>query len=212
MSLGKAIRGLVDFSVNLIPYGGLIDVGLEPGEICIICPATGTFGGAAVDVALAMGAVVVAAGRNEQALKALSTKVANPRLKTVVLTGDIATDAEALGPADVWQDWSPPNAAQSSHLKACLTALKVNGRASLMGGIKEDVSLPYGLIMRNNLKVCGKWMYEPDAPEKVMRLVAAGLLKLRAKSVNKFSLERWSEAFEQAAADAGSYSETLLVP
>jgi alcohol dehydrogenase len=56
----------------LVPYGGLLAAGLQPGQVLMVNGATGHFGSAAVAVAVAMGAArVVAPGRNEQALNAL---------------------------------------------------------------------------------------------------------------------------------------------
>jgi NADPH:quinone reductase-like Zn-dependent oxidoreductase len=55
-----------------VPYGGLRDIDLKPGETIIIAPAAGSFGGAAVKLALAMGALVIAVGRNPEALKKLA--------------------------------------------------------------------------------------------------------------------------------------------
>ena len=40
----------------LVPYGGLLAAGLQAGETLLVNGATGGFGGAAVAVALAMGA------------------------------------------------------------------------------------------------------------------------------------------------------------
>ena len=56
--LGYSVHELVYMSYLLVPYGGLYDIQLEPGETIVVCPATGGFGGA-------MGARVIAMGRNE---------------------------------------------------------------------------------------------------------------------------------------------------
>jgi alcohol dehydrogenase len=47
--------------VMLVPYGGWLAAGLQPGETALVNGATGNFGSAAVTVALAMGAGVVLA-------------------------------------------------------------------------------------------------------------------------------------------------------
>ena len=56
--LGYSIETLTQLPRLLVPYGGLVDIKLQAGETIIIAPATGMFGGRAVEVALAMGAQV----------------------------------------------------------------------------------------------------------------------------------------------------------
>src|SRR6188508_2003597 len=59
----------------LVPYGGFLAANLQAGEIALVNGATGSFGSAAVAVALGMGAqCVVATGRNEQALTELARR------------------------------------------------------------------------------------------------------------------------------------------
>src|SRR5262249_33236877 len=59
----------------LVPYGGFLAAGLQPGETVLVSGATGNFGSAAVAVALAMGAAcVVAPGRNERMLADLARR------------------------------------------------------------------------------------------------------------------------------------------
>ena len=69
--------------IPLVAYGGLIDIDLKPGETLVIAPATGQFGGAAVQVASAMGAgTVIAIGRNEKAQKRVQS-LDPTRIKTL---------------------------------------------------------------------------------------------------------------------------------
>jgi hypothetical protein len=56
--LGYNVENLTQLHRLLVPYGGLRDIQLQAGETIIIAPATGAFGGRAVEVALAMGAQV----------------------------------------------------------------------------------------------------------------------------------------------------------
>ncbi len=70
----------------LVPYGGLLAVDFRPGEVLAVSGATGNFGGAAVMLALALGAAgVVALGRNRDALAALERRF-GPRVRGVTLT------------------------------------------------------------------------------------------------------------------------------
>jgi NADPH:quinone reductase-like Zn-dependent oxidoreductase len=57
-SLGYLIPDLMYMHYLLVPFGGLRDIKLEPGEIIVVCPATGCYGGAGVQVAITMGARV----------------------------------------------------------------------------------------------------------------------------------------------------------
>lgn len=99
--------------------------------------ATGLFGGAAVALALAMGAgCVVAAGRNEQVLADLQKL--GPRVRTAKLSGNEDEDRETMkkaspGPIDCVLDLLPP-AAPPTVARAAIMAVRTNGRAILMGG------------------------------------------------------------------------------
>ena len=194
-----------------------MDIGLKPGETIIIAPATGSFGGAAVEVALAMGARVIAAARTAESLKRLAAL--DERILTVQLTGDVETDAKALkqfGTVDAFQDWSPLIAAKTTHIKACMLALGVGGRVSLMGGIHEDISISYTWVMHQNLTIKGKWMYTQEDPYLLIKMVEAGVLKLgeRAglKNVGIFPLEEWSKAFTAAEQNPGWGTYALIAP
>jgi NADPH:quinone reductase-like Zn-dependent oxidoreductase len=149
--LGYKLEDLNFLTTLLVPYGGLKDIKLQVGQTVIIAPATGSFGGAAVLVALAMGARVIAVGRNASALASLKKKVPMPdRLETVQLTGNVVADCDALkkfGEIDAYFDIGPPQGYASTHITSCILALRYGARISLMGGYREAVALPYGRIM-----------------------------------------------------------------
>jgi threonine dehydrogenase-like Zn-dependent dehydrogenase len=215
--LGYQIKDISYALRQLVPFGGLVDIDLKPGETIIIAPATGAFGGAAVEVALAMGARVIAAARNSESLKRLAKM--NDRVLTVQLTGDVEMDAKALkqfGPVDAFQDWCPPKAGKTTHIKACMLALRVGGRVSLMGGIREDISISYGWVMHNNLTIKGKWMYTKEDPFLLIKMLETGVLKLGEKAgltnVGVFPLEEWSKAFDAAEANPGWGMQALIAP
>lgn len=100
----------------LVPFGGLLSGELSPGETLVVNGATGGFGGAAVAVALAMGAGrVVATGRNATTLADLAARF-GPRVRTVRFSGDEAEDQKAIreaaaGPVDMVLDFLPREAA-----------------------------------------------------------------------------------------------------
>lgn len=222
-ALGYSVEQLLHLASFAVPYGGLRDVGLDVCETVLIAPATGMFGSAAVRVALAMGANVIAMGRNTSALQQLksdhpnsSLRTSGGRLETVLLTNNIQTDTAAIAsfglPIDVFFDISPPSASESTHLRSGILSVRHGGRVSLMGGIKGDVMLPLGYVMHANMTIKGKWMYERDHVLKLIKLVESGRLRVDYGSVKKYALEQWEEAFEVAASEAGPGRVVALVP
>lgn len=216
--LGYSIEDLVVIGRLLVPFGGFRDVSLKVGEKVVIAPATGTFGGSAVAVALAMGArEVVAMGRNQAALAHLRS--VSPRVRTVTIVGDVEAETKELregGPAEVFFDISPPGTGGSSHFKAGILSLGHNGRASLMGGQWEDVAFPGRAVTTNDLMLKGKWMYERDDVREFIRLLESGLLAIGpaggTKVTGKFPLEQFEAAFDTAAANNTLGSQTLITP
>ena len=107
------------------------DIKLEAGETVVVCPATGGFGGAGVQVAVAMGARVIAMGRNERERARIRTHVMKgtpwASVETVRITGDETADTAALrtfGTIDAVLDISSLAAAESTHLKSAIAALR----------------------------------------------------------------------------------------
>ena len=216
--LGYKLEDLADLSRLAVPYGGLSDIGLKAGETVIVAPATGPFGSAAVKVALAMGARVIALGRNVEVLKRLVES--SERVAMVQITGDGQADTEALkkfGPVDAYFDISPPAAATSTHLKSSILALKHSGRVSLMGGIHADVAIPHSAIMHKDLTLKGKWMYSRENVKELIKMTEVGVLKLAGGAngqvtAEKFKLDDWEKAFDAAAESAASGGKALIVP
>lgn len=215
--LGYTIEDLQYLSTLLVPYGGLRDIDLKAGETVIIAPATGAFGGGAVLVALAMGARVIAMGRNVEVLEKVAAT--SERIEAVPITGNLQKDVEALkklGAADAFLDISPPAAAKSTHLKSGILSMRHSGRVSLMGGYREDIVIPYGVVLHKNLVLKGKWMYNREDIGMLVKMIEIGVLKLGegagCKVVGKFGLEDWKTAFDVAAENAGMGLQTLIAP
>lgn len=212
--LGYEMERLTYISTLLVPYGGLRDVGLQAGETVIVAPATGAYGGAAVQVALAMGAKVIAMGRNIEKLKKIRDN--SERVEIVPITGDTDKDTEALkqfGPVDVFYDISPPEAATSTHVNSGIHALRQGGRVSLMGGIGREVPLPFFWIVFQDLQLKGKWMYERKDIELLIQMVKAGVMRLdMVDIVGKFGLKEWENAFEVAKENADMGQVVLITP
>src|SRR5215218_11007356 len=99
----------------LVPYGGFLAANLQAGETVLVNGATGSFGSAAVAVALGMGAqCVIATGRNETALADLVRRF-GPRVRVVAMRGDEEDDRKRIlqaapGGIDCVLDILPPAA------------------------------------------------------------------------------------------------------
>ncbi|KAF7979248.1 hypothetical protein HWV62_43228 [Athelia sp. TMB] len=208
---------LAYISALLVPYGGLHAIAVQPGETVLIAPATGAFGSAAVHVALALGARVIAAGRNTAALARIAG-LDSKRTTTVQITNDPATDMAAFtgtrfGKPDCFFDIAPPEAAASTHVRSGVLSVRTGGRVVLMGGIHGDVALPYGTIMHRNLTLKGQWMYERKEIRSLVKMIESGVLKIgneaRVGVKGIFALEQWDEAFE--AAESGLKEGTFVV-
>jgi len=204
----------------LVPYGGFLAANLQAGETVLVSGATGNFGGAAVAVALAMGAAcVVAPGRNDKMLAELVRRY-GARVRPVKLTGNESDDRErmmraATGPIDCVFDIMPPSV-PTTVVRAAIMTVRPYGRVVLMGGVGmlggAGLELPYPWIMRNCVTIHGVWMYPPDAAIRLIALAGAGLLRLDHYETTTFDLDHANEAVAYAAANAGPFQMTVIRP
>lgn len=203
----------------LVPFGGLLAGDLAAGETLVVNGATGGFGGAAVAVALAMGAGrVVATGRNTRTLDDLSGRF-GPRVRTVQFTGSEAEDrrliAEAAsGPIDLVLDFLPREAS-AAQARAAVLSVRLGGRVILMGGLRGeqgDLGLNYNWLMHNETTVRGVWMYPKDAIPRMVRMIRAGLIDLGQFELTEFNLDDANAAVAFAAANGGPRQLTVLRP
>ena len=206
IAAADAPRWCAALGTLMVPYGGFLAAKLQPGESVLVSGATGAFGGAAVAVALAMGArFVVATGRNAAALADLEAKF-GPRVRPVRMSGDEAGDRV---------DILPP-AASARQVRTAVMPVRPYGRAVLMGGVGmqggEDLALPYAWMMRNCVTIHGQWMYPPHATGLMVGMVRAGLIDLNLYDVTVFSLDDVNAAVAHAAANAGPFKATVLSP
>ncbi|EHY53770.1 hypothetical protein HRR83_003984 [Exophiala dermatitidis] len=203
--LGYKVPELLHLSADAVSYAGLRSIDLQAGERIIVTPATGFFSTSAVDVAVAMGANVVAASRNGDYLARLKT--VHPEIETVRLTGtDFDADKKTLaafGPVDAVVDISPPSATGSNNLAAAVATLRPYGRVSLLGG-RMDPSIPisYMDVMWKSLKIQGSLMYTREDQLGVIKLVESGRLKLGKAGghevVASYPLDRLLDAADHA--------------
>ncbi|KAI1422962.1 GroES-like protein [Xylaria sp. FL1777] len=201
-----------------VAYGAISNVDIKAGETVIVGPATGQFGGAAVEVASALGARVIALGRNREALAALQSSV--PRVETVVITGDVEKDAQAIqafGLADAFVDFTPHSVqTEPSHFKSAFMSLRKRGRIALMGGLGGNISIPYPLMILNSLEIKGKWMYTRAEIRKIVKMIEVGTLKIGKAGghqlCGKFRLEDYQAAFETTDRNAGWGKSVVFTP
>lgn len=204
----------------LIPYGGLLAGGLQAGETILVSGAAGNLGGAAVAVALAMGAAtVIAPSRDEQALAGLERRF-GPQVRTVRLTGDQDDDRERMaaaapGPIDLVLDLLPPSAG-TTPVRAAAMTVRESGRVVLMGGVGmlggDDLSLPYPWLMRNSVTVRGQWMYPRHAPARLIEVARSGRLDLGRFDLTAFALDDVDKAVSHAADHNAPFGLTVIRP
>jgi alcohol dehydrogenase len=196
----------------VIPYGGWLRGRLAPGETAIVTGATGSFGGAAVLLALALGAArVVAAGRDPDALAA----IAHDRVIPVRLTGDRTADTAALraaahGGAHIALDFVGRATDPSATLSA-LHALRRNGRLVLMGSANVPIPIDYMSMLINNWELIGQFMYPMDGYRRLFDLVRAGLLDLTAIKPHTYALADLPAAMA-AASSVDSLACVVITP
>lgn len=160
-----------------------------------------------------MGARVIAMGRNAEALKTLAAS--HERIEAVQITGDVQADTTSLqlfGPIDAYFDISPPEAANSTHFRSCMLALRRAGRISLMGGLDGSLTIPVKVVVSRDLQLRGKWMYSRQDVNNLIKMVKIGLLKMGEQKVDKFKLDDWEKGFNAVEEYAGSDRAALIVP
>ena len=226
---GKGGKGfkVQDFSLlgyYLLAVSGFATAGVGAGDRLIIAPATGKYSSAAVRVALAMGSKVVATGRSVDKLKVLEKyHGAKEKLSTVVLTGDTDGDAKALKEAtggkgaDVFVDYSPTTMrGEPPYLMAGIKSLRRGGEYLLLGGAFTDIKIPYGEIMRRELRIRGKFMWEREHVDYLLRLIDTGSLKMGEEAgvldrLKTFSMDEVEVALKQEPGSEHG-EERLLTP
>ncbi|MGC4820881.1 zinc-binding dehydrogenase [Micromonospora sp. DT63] len=192
-----------------IAASGLHAAGPLAGRDVAVMGATGQLGGAAVLVALAQGAATVTAvGRNKESLDRLAEL--SPRVRTHRLTGDRATDAAGIGPVDVALDTlgATPTADPTM---AAYDSLRGRGSLVLIGGVRQDLTIAYGDLMRRRLTLRGSWMSDDETVTTVWNLVRSGLLDLSAIELLTVGLDDPATALDLAERTTG-LAFVALVP
>ena len=190
---------------------GLERASVTAGDAVAVLGATGQLGGAGVRLALARGASrVVAVGRDEAALARLAAL--DPRVTTVPLADRTATAAgiTADGEVDVVLDALGAVPSPDPTL-AGYDALRPGGTMVLVGGVRQDLALPYGDLMRRRLTIRGSWMFPPETMLRVWRAVRGGALDLADVEVRTVGLDDPAGALALAS-ETGGRGFVVLVP
>jgi alcohol dehydrogenase len=192
---------------------GIERAGVRAGATVAVVGATGQLGTAAVLVALARGAAaVVAVGRNRSALDRLSGL--DPRVLTVRLTGDRGVDGRAIvaaaGPVDAVVDTLGP-APSAEPTMAGYDAIRPDGSLVLVGGVRENLPIPYGDLMHRQLTVRGSWMYHDTTVLDLWSMIRTGVLDLSVLDVTVVGLDDPVAALA-AARHAHGLDVVVLVP
>lgn len=180
---------------------GLHAAGPPAGRDVAVVGATGQLGGAAVLLALAEGAATVTAvGRNQAALDRLAAL--SPRVRVHRLTGDRADDAAGIGPVDIALDalGATPTAEATM---AAYDSLRGRGTLVLVGGVRQDLAIPYSDLMRRRLTVRGSWMSSDRTIRTVWNLIRSGALDLSAIEMSTVGLDDPAAAVDLAERTTG---------
>ncbi|KAI0136692.1 alcohol dehydrogenase [Xylariales sp. AK1849] len=195
--LGLKIPNLHQLVFDIIVYSDLRSIDPQAGERIITTPATGQFSAAAVDVAIAIGAMVAAASRN----------------------GEV-TDSKALaafGIVDAVMDISPPEATGSNSIAVATSVLRRYGRISLMGGrLDETLPVPYMTAVMKSMTIRPHFMFQLKDQRGIIKLAESGLLELGDigghNIVATYRLGELSEALDKAVETSGPGNMVVLKP
>jgi D-arabinose 1-dehydrogenase-like Zn-dependent alcohol dehydrogenase len=215
-------RELITAFPYMVAAGALIEgARLQAGETVVIGPASGSYSGSAVEMALTLGANVVALGRYSPKFAGLKAKLGHPkRLQCLVLTGDDTKDGDALRKAvpdgaHVYNDWSPTGSKEAIYLSTVAGVLRRKARVVLSGAADTSTGLPHGLMVLKDIQVRGQYMYKRSTAETVFEFVASGLLEVGERAgavVRKFDLERFEDALGTAEENGTWRDFTVVEP
>lgn len=197
-------------SLALLPWltiaaEGVARAEVAAGQTVLVMGATGQLGSAAVLIALARGAGrVVAVGRNPQVLERLAAL--DRRVLPVPLTGSRAETAAAIvaaaGEVDAVLDTLGAVPTNAPTL-AGYDSLRTGGTMVLVGGVRQDLPLPYADLMHRRLTVRGSWMATPATALAVWTMVRDGVVDLDVTTTYRVGLGDPTHALELAARTSG---------
>ena len=201
---------LAILNILTVAYGALLKGNMTTGQTILVNGATGNIGAAVVVLSLLMGAnKVIAAGRDTAILSELSV------LDKRVIPYQLKEDSEQEPPSalsseiNIMVDASAaPNYAST---KVCLNALANKGVAVFVGGVRNDIPIPYMDIVRKELTIKGSFMYSKDVPAAILKLIGSGRLDLNIFREHIFPLEQINSAISLAPQFKG-LNYAVIVP
>ncbi|KAL0938608.1 isopropanol dehydrogenase [Colletotrichum truncatum] len=223
-ALGYTPAILQSLTMYTVAAGAIIEAAdLKAAETIVIGPSGGAFSGLAVEVALALGANVIALGRNEKKLADFKKTVNNPRLQYVVMTGDDDVDTAAIlaktpdgEGAEVFNDWTPGECSEALWLGPGSRVLKLGGRIVLSGGTPGGLgAINYAEAGFKDLLIISKWVCNRATTERLISIITQGFLKIGAESgtrVKVYGLDKAAEAIEYAKDNGGWRHYTVMSP
>lgn len=119
--------------------------------------------------------------------------------------------AAAAGPVGLVLDLLPPSASVAAVRAAAMT-VRDFGPVVLMGGVGDELAMPYPWLTLKSVTVRGRSMYPRDAVPKLIALAQCGLLDLTQFEVDEFALSSVGEAVAHAAEAGGRFRLTVLRP
>lgn len=220
---GHAPEELTPIILYNIAGGAIFETArVQVGETVVIGPATGSFGGAAVELALLSGARVIMLGRSEGTLKTMRERLGSPeKLQYVAMSGEAEADAQAIrrlapGGVDVFNDWTPGWFERPLYLDAALGALNPWARIVLSGAPYGKVEIPYARALHLNWRVLARWANTRETLVRIVKLINDGVLKIGRSGGSEFTtfdtVEDVEGAKEHAATGGRFKSYTVLKP
>ncbi len=197
-----------------ISYGALLRGNFKPGMSLILNGATGSLGSGIIHIALALGASnIIALGRNKKQLETI--KNWDSKRITTISTNDISTEQlnhllnehKVLG-FDLFID-AVGGATESDLTLAGIRSLKRRGSAVFVGSVLTDIPLPFMEILINEWEIKGSFMYDPEVPSHLVKLVSSGHLKLDVIQTNLYELEAINMALVEAETFKGLHFAVL---
>lgn len=195
-----------------VAAGAMERSGMTAGNRVVVLGGSGQMGGAAVLLALARGAaMVVAVGRDASSLARL--EALDSRVRAVQSVGDRAVDAAAIsaalgGEADVVIDALGPTPTPDLTM-AGFDTIRTDGTMVLLGGVRQNLPIPYDQLMRRRVTLRGSWMCSEETAFRVWRQIQAGVIDLSALDVATIGLADPTAALTRAEQTRGLSIQVL---
>ncbi|KAK4936732.1 hypothetical protein LTR10_022456 [Elasticomyces elasticus] len=222
--LGYTLTELTPLILYTVAAGAIVEVAqVKVGDVIVMGPATGSFGGAAVELALLSGASVIILGRREETLVEMKRKLGNhERLQSLVMSGDDEADGAAIrrltpngAGADIYNDWTPGWIEKPPFIKAGMKTLKMSGQVILSGAAYGTLEIPYAQSIHINWEYTARWTCTRATIQRVVSMVQQGILKIGKSAgaeIATFSLAEHEEAKTHAEKVGRFKNYSVIIP